>query len=186
MSHAVSSWPSLTANAIVGLFFLVTHDYWGKACATLTSMNNPFILIGAGFIALSLYGVLYKGVAAFFTFIMNRLHDSKLQKEKLHALLSLSLKQISVLNFLLSQEKHTAWLPNEYLPVLLLERENILFNLDFLNTRLVEVWQGHTRSVSCNAYKIPDDVLILIHSLPVDVHNNWSNIPPDQSLQQYQ
>lgn len=192
-SGAFSSWPSISTNVIVIFILFFAHDLITTIYATLEGMNNLIINIISLFAALTLYGGIYRIVAISFRLLSQFCLYRRSQKELLRRqqtirqnILKLSRKEIAILKFLFHQDDYSAWLPDKNASVMLLERKNILLNVDFTRTKIVDFWHGSNRNLSCNLYQITYDALKLLNEMHGELYTKWRNVKTNNTFADFQ
>ena len=163
-SGALSSWPSITTNAITVLLF-----------------------------GLTLYGFIYRSVSGLFKIVQlywdarnKKIEDSRRIEALKKSILHLSKSEIAILKFVLKQHLHVAWLPNEDTSVFLLERKNIIRNVDLTKTKIVGTWRGSNYGISCNLYQLTDKARMLLTEKHKELYKNWRKIKTKCSFSDFQ
>ena len=160
---------------------------------TLLGMDNLLANITVLLFGLTLYGLVFRSVSAVFNTVQQykdaknkKLEDSRRIEALKSSILHLSKSEIAILKFFLQQSLYTAWLPDEDTSVILLENKNIIHNVDFSRTKIVDFWHGSNRNLSCNLYQITADTRKLLTEMQGELSKKWRNIKTNKTFADFQ
>ena len=146
--------------------------------------NFTLLLFG-----LTLYGFIFRSVSGVFKTVQQykdaknkKLEDSHRFEVLKKSILHLSKGEIAILKFILKQNPSVAWLPDVDAYVILLEHKNIIRNIDFTSTKIVDFWHGSNRNLSCNLYQITDDALKLLTKMHGELSKKWRSVKINNSF----
>ena len=185
-SGSFSSWPSVTTNAIAVLILFLAHNIIKIFYDKLQGMNDFLMNIIVLLFVLTLYGIIYRTISGAFKAVQ-RYRDVKNKKraeahrlENLKfSLLNLSKNEIAILKFVFFQDLHSAWLPEAVLPVIHLEGENILRNIDLTRNKIY-------KGILYNPYQITHEAYDFLTNMSPEFSKKWRKVKPDWRLQDCQ
>ena len=192
-SGSFSSWPSITTNVFTIVILFLARNIFHPFYVTLQSMDNLLANITVLLFGLTLYGIIYRSVSGVFKTVQQyrdaknkKLEDSRRFEALKESILNLSKSEISILKFFIQQSLHATWLPDEDTSVILLERKNIIRNVDFTRTKIVDFWHGSSRNISCNLYQITDDARKLLTEMHNELSRKWRNVKASKTFADFQ
>ena len=192
LSHISYSWQGITANGLACAFVFVFRKRILDFYVTLHNMNNPIITVVSWLFVISIYALIHKSVLATFTFF------SKIKAQKAHKkaellrhenikqnFMTLSKKEIAILKFVLSQDWHSAWLPDNYKPIMILIKKGYLVQIGS-NSKSISSLRYMFDYSSAHLFTVPDNIQQLISQMPQEFSQKWRRTKPDWSFQECQ
>ncbi len=192
ISHIAYSWQGITANVIACVFTFFLRNFILDFYVTLDGMNNPIITVAAWLLIISMYALIHRSVSAGFAFF------SKLKAQKAHEktemlrqesirqnFMALSKKEMAILKFVLLQDLHSAWLPDNYKPVMILIEKGYLVQIGLDGKSISNLQYMFDYSIA-HLFTVPDNIQQLIAHMPPEFSKKWRKIKPDRTLQECQ
>lgn len=155
-------------------------------------MNNLLTNITVLLFVLTLYGIIYRSISGVFKAVQ-QYRDAKQQKREearrlealKNSLLNLSKKEMAILKFVLLQDLHSAWLPDNYKPVMILIEKGYLVQIGLDGKSISNLQYMFDYSIA-HLFTVPDNIQQLIAHMPPEFSKKWRKIKPDWKLKDCQ
>ena len=167
--------------------FLASSNY-----ATLNGMDISIITVASWLFMLSVYAIIYKAVSSCFRGVSNfkagrqREKEKAAQKERfMKDIQALSKREIAILKFVLAQEANSAWLPDNYKPVMLLIEKSYLVQIGIKSKSISSLQLSFDYSL-VHLFTVPENIQKLIADMPPEFIKKWRKVKPDRSFEDCQ
>lgn len=192
ISGSLSAWPTIFSNIAAFAVVFLTRNLIHRWYVTLVDMDNSIITAASWLFMLSVYALIYKAVFACFKGVENykasRLKEKENTERKermMKNILALSKQEIAILKFVLTQESFSAWLPDNFKPVMLLVQYGYLVQIGMESKTVSDLQLSFNYSLA-HLFTVPENIRQIIANIPQQFIQKWRRIKPDRRFQNCQ